>query len=69
MFEDMLSRTFNPDNIECTVLINGLLGARGKNVCMEFLHTMKKNHRNPSFRAYTILARKVLKVFTRINWT
>jgi hypothetical protein len=42
IFEDMLSRTFNPDNIEWAVLTSGLLGAGGKNVCKEFLHTTEK---------------------------
>jgi pentatricopeptide repeat protein len=61
IFEHMLSRAFNPDNIVWTVLIDGLLGAGYKDLCMEFLHIMEKNHHKPSFRSYTIVAREVLK--------
>uniref|UniRef100_A0ACD5W497 Uncharacterized protein n=1 Tax=Avena sativa TaxID=4498 RepID=A0ACD5W497_AVESA len=61
IFEHMLSRAFNPDNIVWTVLIDGLLGAGYKDVCMKFLQIMEKNHRKPSFRSYNILAREGLK--------
>ncbi|KAM0898884.1 hypothetical protein ACQ4PT_021668 [Festuca glaucescens] len=44
VFEHMLSRTFNPDNIVWTVLVDGLLGGGYKDLCKEFLHIMEKNH-------------------------
>jgi pentatricopeptide repeat protein len=61
IFEHMLSRPFDPDNIVWTVLIDGLLGAGYKDLCMEYLHIMENNHREPSFRSYNILAREALK--------
>lgn len=42
VFEDMLSRNFSFDDIVWTILINGLIGAGYKDLCMEFLHIMGK---------------------------
>lgn len=61
VFEKMLSRALNADEIVWTILINGLLGAGYKDLCMEFLHIMETNRRNPSSHARTILAREALK--------
>jgi pentatricopeptide repeat protein len=42
VFEDMLSRTFNPDNIVWTVLVDGLLGADTKTCARNFCTLWKK---------------------------
>lgn len=61
IFENMLTRTWNPDDVVWTVLIDGLLGAGYKDLCMEFLRIMETSHCKPSFQTYIILAREASK--------
>ena len=62
LFENMLGKKWNNDEIVWTILIDGLLKERESELCMKLLHVMESKSCNISFQTYVILARELSKL-------
>lgn len=62
LFENMLEKQWNPDEIIWTLLVDGLLKDGMFNLCLKFLHVMESKKGSVSLQAYVVLERELSKL-------